>query len=127
MAVCLAFVTGCAAAKGQIVEFVGNDITTTRDMALKYNKPQVAKCADFMLVQIDKLGAANTQLEALRNEPTNGLLSMSLKAALVADALRSLEQANGPQVKAEFKAACSEVAGDIVFNVMQDAAKIGKR
>jgi hypothetical protein len=127
----LAFaLTGCSAVdkiKSDVVAYTGNDIAVTKAMAEKYNKPQVAKCADFMLVQIAKLQAADTNLEALRSEPTAGLFSLSLKAALIAESLKQLEAVNGPEFKSQFKAACSEVAGDMLFNVMQDAAKIVKR
>lgn len=118
---------GCGQISQKIVAYTGNDLEVTKALAEKYNKPGVAKCADFMLVQVGKLQSADSNLATLRDEPTAGLFSASLKAALIAEALKNLESVNGPQFKQEFKAACSEVAGDILFNVMQDAAKIVKR
>jgi conjugal transfer/entry exclusion protein len=130
LALCL-FLAGCSSIKGDIVgkvaDFTGNDLTRTSELAEKYGKPGVKQCSDFMLAQVAKLQSADGQLAALQAESTNGLFSAALKAALIAEALKSLQEANGPQFKAEFKAACSEVAGDILFNVMQDAAKIGSR
>jgi hypothetical protein len=123
--------SGCSAIKGEIVgkvaEIAGNDLTRTSELAEKYGKPGVKQCSDFMLAQVAKLQTADGQLAALQAEPTSGLFSAALKAALIADALRTLQATSGPQFKAEFQAACNQVAGDILFNVMQDAAKIGSR
>lgn len=118
---------GCSAVVSKVTEIAGNDLQRTSELAAKYGRPEVKKCADFMLAQVAKLQAADSQLAALRAEPTAGLFSASLKAALVADALKQLEQANGPQFKADFKAACNEVAGDVMFNIMQDASRVVAR
>lgn len=119
--------SGCSQVTSKVVEVAGNDLTRTSELAAKYGKPQVKQCSDFMLAQVAKLQAADSGLAALQAEPVNGLFSAALKAALIADALKTLQDANGPTFKAEFQAACSQVAGDILFNVMQDAAKVGAR
>ena len=80
-----------------------------------------------MLTQVAKLQAADASLVALQGEPTSGLFSAALKAALMAEAVRALSDANGPQFKLDFKAACSSVAGDVLFNIMSDAAKFRGR
>ena len=126
LSICLAL-SSCSQVVTKVVEVAGNDLTRTSELAEKYGKPGVKKCSDFMLTQVAKLQAADGSLSALQAEPTSGLFSAALKAALIADALKTLQDANGPAFKADFKAACSEVAGDILFNVMQDAAKVGKR
>ena len=125
--VSVSFLMGCGQLTAKVVEIAGNDLQRTSEMAAKYGKPGVKQCVDFMLVQVGKLQQADSQLAALRDEPTAGLFSAALKAALVAEALKALETANGPEFKAQFKQACSEVAGDVLFNVMADAVKIGKR
>lgn len=119
--------TGCAAVGEKIVVRTGNDLTRTSEIAAKYNKPAVKKCSDWMLGKVKSLQEANSSLESLRAEPTEGLMSEALKLALIAEQLKSLQDANSPAMKAEFKAACSEVAGDILFNVVQDAARIGSK
>lgn len=123
----LALATGCGAASKQFVAVVDNDLQRTSELAAKYGKPEVKQCTDFMLAQVAKLQAADGSITALQGESTSGLFSAALKAALIAEALKSLQDANGPQFKADFKAACSGVAGDVLFNIMQDAAKIGRR
>lgn len=127
-AVCLALqLGGCGAIAGPLVEKVGTDLERTSELAKKYNKPAVAKCADWMLTKVAEIKANHTGLDQLRSEPTDGLLSASLKAALLAEFVRSLEESNSPAVRAEFKAACGEVAGDILLNIVHDAARIAKR
>ena len=119
--------TGCSQVIAKVEQVASNDLTRTSELAAKYNKPEVKQCSDFMLAQITKLQAADGNLVGLRSEPTSGLFSAALKAALIADALRSLQDANGPQFKTEFQKACAQVAGDILFNAMQDAAKFRGR
>ena len=114
---------GCSAVSGKVVEIAGNDLQVTSDLAKKYNKPNVALCADFMLTKVKQLQASNAEIEALRNEPTAGLMSAALKAAIIADHLRELESINGPTFKKDFQTACAAVSGDIMFNIMQDAAR----
>lgn len=121
----LTLVTGCSQIVTKVEAIATNDLTRTSELAAKYGKPEVKLCSDFMLAQVAKLQAADSTLAALQAESTNGLFSAALKAALLADALKSLQDANGPQFKAEFKTACSGVAGDVLFNIMNDAAKIG--
>ena len=130
LAVLMAVITGCSTVdkvKDRVVVKVGSDLTRTSEMANDYNKPAVKKCADWMLTRVKTIQDSNDALEKLRNEPTDGLLSSALKLALISEYVKSLQDANGPVVKAEFKAACSEVAGDMLFNIVQDAAMIGKR
>ena len=115
---------GCSQVVGEVTKIAGNDLTRTSELAAKYGKPEVKQCADFMLAQVAKLQAADAGLVALQGESTSGLFSAALKAALIAEAVRALSDANGPAFKADFKAACSGVAGDILFNIMQDAAKV---
>lgn len=114
---------GCGQIVTKIETLAGNDLQRTSELAAKYGKPEVKLCSDFMLSQVAKLQAADSSLANLQAESTNGLFSAALKAALIADALKSLQDANGPQFKTEFKAACSGVAGDVLFNIMNDAAK----
>ena len=116
----------CAVIK-QVEQVAGNDLQRTSELAAKYGKPEVKQCADFMLTQVAKLQSADSALASLQAEPTNGLFSATLKAALMAEALKSLQDTNGPAFKADFKAACSAVAGDVLFNIMQDAARVGRR
>ena len=124
---CSTIALGCGQVVSQVEKFAGDDLARTSELAAKYNRPQVKRCSDFMLAQVQKLQAADENLVGLQAEPTSGLFSTALKAALIADALRSLQEVNGPQFKSDFKAACSEVAGDVLFNIMQDAAKFRGR
>ena len=127
LVVLLLIMTSCSQAVSKVIEVTGNDLQRTSELATKYGKPEVKQCADFMLAQAAKLQAADTNLVALQAESTNGLFSAALKFALVAEALKSLQDANGPQFKADFKTACSAVAGDVLFNIMIDASKIARR
>lgn len=119
--------TSCSQIVTKVEQLASTDLQRTSELAAKYGKPEVKQCADFMLAQVAKLQAADTNLSALQSESTSGLFSAALKAALIAEALKALQDANGPQFKADFKTACSGVAGDVLFNIMQDAAKLGKR
>jgi len=127
LALILMLTAGCSAVSDKVVQFVGNDLEVTSALAKKYGKPEVASCADFMITKVKEIQSGNSALEALRNEPTAGLFSAALKAALVADALKSLQASQGPEFEKQFKSACSAVAGDILFNIMQDAAVVAKR
>ena len=120
-------ITSCSQIVTSVNTLAGNDLQRTSELAAKYGKPEVKQCADFMLAQVAKLQAADSTLTALQAESTNGLFSTALKAALITEALRSLQDTNGPQFKADFKQACSAVAGDVLFNIMQDAAKFRGR
>jgi hypothetical protein len=97
-------------------------------MADKYGKPAVKKCSDFLLAAIRKQDESNASLDALLKEPTDGLVSSALKAALVAELFKTLsDNANTPEFHKEFKAACDTVAGDILINMARDARRIGSR
>lgn len=123
----LTFVVGCGQIVAKIEQLAGDDFKRTSELAAKYGKPEVKQCADFIVAQIAKLKATDGVIASLRAEDTNGLFSTALKAALIAEALKGLQDVNGPQFKAEFKAACSSVAGDMLFNLMSDAAKFRGR
>jgi len=119
---------GCSTVTEKISPMVGKDLDTTVDLATRYGKPEVAKCATFLKGAMDSESSLLGKIEALQAEPTNGLLSSALKAALLADAIRSLDDpAQRAKLEADFRVACSAVAGDIMMNLARDAAKVARR
>lgn len=126
-----ALLAGCGAGSplgGALTTVVGNDLDRTVALAQKYGKPEVAKCAMFLSEALHAEDGMLAKIEELRNEDTSGLLSAALKAALLAEMVRGL---NDPAKKAEFEAkfrsACNAVAGDIMMDIARDAARIGKK
>ena len=123
-AVLCAFLAGCGGVTSQVQEFVGNDLTTTVDLAQRYGKPEVAKCAAWLQTAMTSSDETLAKIDALSKEKTSGLLSGALKAALMAELIRSLnDPAQQAAMEQAFKANCSAVAGDILINLARDAAK----
>lgn len=118
--------TGCSVPQ-VIVEKAGNDLARTSAMAKKYGKPEVAKCADFLLATLDKAENEKGKLSELLKEETDGILSAALKAALIAELGKSVADSGRAQFEKDFKDNCNAVAGDIMIKLLQDASKIGKR
>src|SRR5690349_20663400 len=125
-----AFLAGCSssATDNKLLGFVGDDLNRTVELAQAYGKPEVAKCAAFLQTAMSSQDELLAKIDALNKEPTSGLLSGALKAALIADMLRSLnDPAMSAQLQAGFRVNCAEVAGDIMFNLAKDAAKLARR
>lgn len=120
--------TGCSSVVSKVTEIAGNDLQRTSELAAKYGKPEVKVCADFLLASIGSEDATLAQLDALLKEDTAGLASAALKAALVAELVRSLnDPARQAKFEADFKTNCQAVAGAIMLNVLRDARKVGSR
>jgi len=129
LAVLVASALGCAGSDvvQRIEQRVGVDLERTSAIAEKYGKPEVAKCANFLLATLRSNDGAKAKLDALLAEPTDGILSAALKAALIAELGKSLADGNKAQFEADFKTNCNAVAGDIMINLLQDAAKVGAK
>ena len=123
---CLIALSGCSVPQ-VIVEKAGNDLARTSALAKKYNKPEVAKCSDFLLATLDKARSEESKLQELLKEDTDGILSAALKAALVAELGKSVADSNKAQFENDFKANCNAVAGDIMIKLLQDAGKAGMK
>lgn len=120
--------TGCSQITGKITEVVGNDLQRTSELAAKYGKPEVKACADFLVSSVGQINAEDASLQALLAEDTNGIFSAALKAVLVKEALASLnDPARADKFRQEFDTACKSVAGQIVLNIVRDAAKVGSK
>jgi len=119
---------GCSGVSSKVEEKLGNDLVRTSEIAAKYGKPEVQACADFLMASLGSEDSKLAQLDALLQEKTEGLLSSALKAALIAELGKSL---NDPAAQAEFKkgfdANCAQVAGQIVINIARDARKVGNK
>jgi hypothetical protein len=110
-----------------IVEKAGNDLARTSALAKKYDKPEVAKCADFLLATLDKAKSEESKLQELLKEDTDGILSAALKAALIAELGKNVADSNKAQFEADFKTNCNAVAGDIMIKLLQDAGKVARK
>jgi hypothetical protein len=116
--------SGCAAITGEIKQAVGNDLTRTSELADKYGKPDVKLCADFLNTSLNSQDSTLGKIDALLAEPTAGLLSGALKAALVAELVKSLnDPAAQAKLEKEFDTNCRAVAGQIMLNLARDARK----
>ena len=122
----LIMLSGCAVPQ-VIVEKVGSDLARTSALAKKYDKPAVAKCADFLLATLERADGEKSKLAELLKEDTDGILSAALKAALVAELGKSVADSSKAQFEKDFKDNCNEVAGDIMIKLLQDASRFGKR
>jgi hypothetical protein len=122
------FLSACSAVGGKLLEVAGNDLQRTSELAAKYGKPEVKQCADFLVASVGKLNAEEGNLQALLAEDTSGLFSAALKAVLVKEYLASLnDPARADAFRKEFDLNCKAVAGQIVLNIVRDAAKVGSR
>lgn len=120
--------SSCTAATQKIIEVAGNDLQRTGEIAEKYGKPQVKQCTDFLLASLKSEDGAQASIDALLKEETAGIASSALKAALIAEFARSLnDPAKRTQFEADFRTNCATVAGDIMLNVMRDARTVGSR
>ena len=105
-------------------EILGNDLDKTIDLAQRYGKPEVVQCATFLQTALTSEDADLAKLKALLAEDTSGLLSAALKAALVAELARGLnDPAKQAKFQQDFDVACKAVAGTIVLNLARDAVK----
>ena len=120
--------TACSAISEKVLEVAGNDLKRTSELAERYGKPDVKICADFLLASIGNEDATLAKLDALLKEDTAGLASAALKAALVADLVRGLnDPAKQAKFETDFKTNCEKVAGAIMINVLRDARKVGSK
>lgn len=124
-----ALLTGsCSAIGSKVIEVAGNDLKRTSELAAKYGKPEVQQCADFLVSSIGELNATEVKLNDLLAEDTQGVFSAALKAALVKEYLASLnDPARADAFKKAFDTNCKAVAGQILLNLVRDAAKFGAR
>jgi hypothetical protein len=124
----LALTMGCSAIVGEVKQIVGDDLTRTSELAEKYGKPEVKQCSDFLNTALNSQDSTLGKIDALLAEPTAGLLSGALKAALVAELVKSLnDPAAQAKLEKEFDTNCRAVAGQIMLNLARDARKIGSR
>lgn len=122
---------GCGAVDtkiAQIGEKADKDLVRTSEMAEAYGKPAVKQCSDFLLEQLRSEDLSGEKLKTLLAEPTEGLASAGLKAALIAEYVRGLDDpAKRATFEKAFQAKCNAVAGDMMMNVLRDSAKIGQK
>ena len=99
-------VSGCSSVSGKVGEVfldrLSADTQRTVEIAEKYNSPEVAQCAKFL-----KLATAG--VKELAEEPTAGLFSTALKAALLRDMGTKFEDA--------FASECGAVAARMLVEV----------
>jgi predicted small secreted protein len=130
--VCSTLLAGCGSigglVEGKAAGILGNDLDRTVQLAQAYGKPEVAKCAMFLQGALSSKDEVLAKIDALSKEEVNGLLSGALKAALMAELIRSLDDpAQRAAFEKGFRDACSAVAGDIMLDLARDAAKVAKR
>lgn len=124
VAVLVFALSGCGAIGGKIQEVVTNDLTRTSEIAAKYGKPDVKQCADFLNTALNSEDSRLGQLDAILKEPTSGLLSIAVKAAIIADLTRSLQDpALQAKFEADFNANCGKVSGAIMLDIARVARK----
>ena len=130
LAITLLF-SGCFAASqitADVKEKAGVDLTRTSELAAKYGRPEVKKCTDFLLASLNSEDVVKAKLDELLKEPTAGLASAGLKAALIVELGRSLnDPAQRQQFESAFKTNCSAVAGDIFLNILRDSRTVATR
>ena len=116
--------TGCSVVGEAIKPILTNDLVRTSELAEKYGKPDVKQCADFLNAALNAEDSRSSQLDALLKEPTDGILSSALKAAILADLVRSFnDPAMQAKLRADFDANCSKVAGQIMLDLARQARK----
>ena len=119
---------GCGPIATKVTKVVGNDLARTSELAQKYNKPEVKQCSDYLIVAINDISAVDEKLAALQAEQTSGLISLSFKNILIAELLREqASEANKEKFEKGFDEACGQVAGEIMLNLVRDAAKVAKK
>ena len=124
----LALTMGCSQIVGEVKQIVGDDLTRTSELAAKYGKSDVKQCADFLNTALNSQDSTQAKIDALLAEPTAGLLSGALKAALVAELVKSFnDPAAQAQLSKDFDTNCRAVAGQIMLNLARDARRIGSR
>lgn len=121
-------VTGCSVIVDKVLDKAKPDLQLTADMANEFGKPEVQKCASFLVSAIDGLDADQASIDKLRAIETNGIFSSAFKAYLIKEHLASLnDPARADAFKKAFDSNCRAVAGQILLDLVRDAAKFGKR
>lgn len=119
---------GFGLVQGRLVNRFTLDLERTSQLAEKYGRTDVKTCSDFLLASLKDEDSAAAKLKSLMAEDTAGLASAALKAALIAEVARSL---NDPSQRAAFEknfnTNCQAVAGSIFMNVLRDARTVGSR
>ena len=123
----LLLLSACSA-KENIVQRTDKDLIRTSEMAVAYNKPEVKVCVDYLRAALDSENLSNDQFNGLVNEKTEGILSLALKTALIRDYVRGLQDpAKLKTFESGFNQACAKVAGQLMMNLMRDAAQDAKK
>lgn len=118
---------GCSTVD-KIVERTGSDLARTSEIAAKYNRPDVKICADWMNLQLRKLQSSDKLIAQLRDEETAGILSRALILDLIRDEITKQRAATDQAAfKKEFELNCNAVAGAMLFDVLDDARRVGSR
>ena len=122
---------GCSVPQVVLEKVAGiakKDLQRTSELATKYNKPDVAKCADFLLASLNAEDSTKAKLDELLKEDTSGLASAGLKAALLAELINGLnDPAKQSTFEESFKSNCSAVAGAIMLNILRDVRQVAAK
>ena len=120
----LAFAIGCGQVVTQIKGVVADDLTRTTELATTYGKPEVAQCAVFLNTVLKSQDSTEAKIDALLAEKTDGLISATFKAYLLAELVKSLnDPAFQAQLQKDFDTNCKAVAGQLFINLVRDARK----
>lgn len=120
--------TGCSQVNEKVIQVAGNDLQRTSELAEKYGKPEVKVCADFLLGSLKSEDSVQVKIAELSKEDVKGLASAGLKAALLAELVRSLnDPAQRAKFESDFKTNCQAVAGAIMMNILRDARTVGSK
>lgn len=107
---------------------IDKDLVRTSEIAAEFNKPQVKICADFLAAKLREDDLSGDNLDKLMNIETEGIASLALKNALIAEYVRNISSgANQAQFRVDFDKNCSAVAGQMMLNIMRDGADIAKK
>jgi len=110
--------TGCAI-KEKIVEIAIGDTARTAELAAKYGKPEVQRCAEFLHSSLTAMGDRQKLIDALRAEPTAGLLSKAFKALLIAELNKDLGDTAKKEFIRGFETNCATARADILLTILE--------
>ncbi len=112
---------GCSAVGPNIAALpkgITNDAKTANDLFIKYGDAAEAKCAAFFNSIIADQDAKNSALDALKSEPTDGLISKAAVTILIAQILRAQGADAASKFRSGFLTNCGEVQGEVLALIM---------
>ena len=119
----LAFLLAGCSAQSQLTQQLTSDEKRGNEIAQAYGTPELKQCSTYIDSISALLGGTQGLLDKLKAEPTSGLYSAAMKAALIAYYTKQSIDVNSQQIAKDFALNCGALEAAVRVQIIQDAIK----